>query len=646
MWNSRWGVEYVGKTYSKYAKMREEGTSLCKSLLNACLQRNSISPKSPIKTNVSPQAAIAISSINAGVEDLSQNMGALNLGLNNATMSPGVQSLPPPSTPRMICSKARGLRAAAHMREQFMGAIRDWKACQERLLEALRMSLLEMYQEADPGATVAGFELLCVDRSARRAAVKKIQQARMVTLDRLDCHPGLSLFSNLSIAAPDGNGFLTGYEIRFGNYDLVQTDLNDTRRLLYAGESGIPPGTTIQDCVISERGNAILEFANTAIEGSPVLRFRVSSHMLAEVSPVFAQIFGHESISGLNGNSAENKGKSSGNAGGGERGVGNVNSRNKPRGTSGAFLNAGGYEHAIRLPPPPTRYTCEDGSEVSLYRMPQTELNKRRAMEIVLHAAHMHNDMVPRDVEFGQFVAIAEVCQRYRCTSPLELAVEHRWMPQWMHRVSASAADPAPDGLLVIAYAFGMRRLFTRVSKSAILNVVDEAELRAKPWPRPVKDRIWAIREAKIQQVYTCCSNALQEYLRPPPPLPQSCQPSYNGQNFGHGRLVQNSGVFSGNSVRSTTTVDTGNATGNASGVSSDTTAADGNTRTSIFMPTGAPRCPKGSHACDAASLGWLMMTFAELQVLQHIVKSPSIVGHLPPPPPRSLNQLFDSLRL
>lgn len=78
----------------------------------------------------------------------------------------------------------------------------------------------------------------------------------------------------------------------------------------------------------------------------------------------------------------------------------------------------------------------------------------------------------------------------------------------------------------------------------------------------------------------------------------------------------------------------------------SGNTSDDRNNWVCGFTPTTAPRCPKGSHACDAASLGWLMKTFAELQVLPHILGPTSVVAHLPTPPRRSLNELFDTLRL
>lgn len=255
-----------------------------------------------------------------------------------------------------------------------------------------------------------------------------------------------------------------------------------------------------------------------------------------------------------------------------------------------------------QLPPPPSRYFCKDGSEARLYRMPQRELNRLNSLEVLLHAAHMHNEKVPREVTFEQFVAIAECCMRYKSTSPLELIVEHRWLPQWMHK----GADDMPDGLLVISYAFGLRQLFSRMSKTAILNLVDEKELQAKPWPQKIKTKIWAVRCAKVAQVHACCVNTAQEYLRPPAanPVEEPESPSASEPRTNFAATVP------------------------------------------VTMLTSTPRCPKGSHWCDATNMGWLMLVYNEMHILPHIMR-PNVLSHMPEsqPPPRSLAQIVDILR-
>ncbi len=151
-------------------------------------------------------------------------------------------------------------------------------------------------------------------------------------------------------------------------------------------------------------------------------------------------------------------------------------------------------------------------SRVSLYRMPQLEPNKEGSFTLLMHAAPMRTERVPREITFSLFVAIAEVAMRYRCTSPLELFVEHRWLPQWVHMAQVDM----PDGLVVISCAFGLRTLFTRVTKTVIMNLVDEQELMEKNWPHRIKEKIWNVRCAKTAQVYACCAAAVEEYLRPP----------------------------------------------------------------------------------------------------------------------------------
>lgn len=361
------------------------------------------------------------------------------------------------------------------------------------------------------------------------------------------------------------------YEIRFRNYEKAKQELNEIRQIVQSAESGIAPSREVREFPVSERGDAILEFANLHAGCSPedpVLRFRVSSYMLAETSPIFARMFsGH--ASSLHLHEAE--------------------------------------DITGQLPPPPIKNYYKDGTETWLYRMPQRETNNQECFEILMHAAHMHNENVPRDISFDQFVAIAQCCLRFKSTSPLELMVEHRWLPQWMHR----GADDMPDGLLIISYAFGSRGLFTRMSKSAILHLIDEKDLQTKPWPQKIKDKIWAVRSTKIAQLHDCCTATLQEYTKPPTSLPTAAAepdeppPTIWGSA---GTAVQQ------NPTLALTTI---------------------------------PRCPKGSHWCDATNLGWLMMVFNNMNMLSTVIQSKAMTGEPEALfPPKSLAQIVDMLRL
>jgi len=309
------------------------------------------------------------------------------------------------------------------------------------------------------------------------------------------------------------------YVERFRNYDQLRLDILQTEMLCATIASDKSPNVSIREYDIAANGDTILEFANSVSETHPVLRFRVLSHLLIEASPFFARILSPSH-----------------------------SDSNSP------------LEILEGSPPPPLKQVCRDGIEVKVYRMPQLELNKWEALTTLLHAAHMHTDHIPRQVKFYEFISIAEVCLRYQCTAPLEMAVEYRWLPQWIHK----ANDDTPDGMVLITYVFGLRRLFHRTSKSAILNLTSDKELeRNELWPREVKDKIGAVREAKLAQIYASCANLMKEYI----------------------------GI----------------------GVTPHLQAADRDAEGAL---NSTPKCPKGLHQCDAANLGWLMLVYNELGIL------------------------------
>lgn len=335
------------------------------------------------------------------------------------------------------------------------------------------------------------------------------------------------------------------YVERFRNYDQLKLDLLQTELLCAAIASDKGPNVSVREYDIAANGDTILEFANSMSEIHPVLRFRVSSHLLIEASPFFARIL------------------------------------SSSRSDSNSPL-----EMLEGSPPPPFKQMCRDGMEVKVYRMPQLELNKWEALTTLLHAAHMHTDHIPRQVKFYEFVSIAEVCLRYQCTAPLEMAVEYRWLPQWIHR----ANEDTPDGMVLITYVFGLRGLFHRTSKSAILNITSDKELERKElWPQEVKDKIAAVRGAKLAQIYASCASLMKEYVRVTP----------------HMKPVDKD--------------------------------AEG-------ALTSTPKCPKGLHQCDAANLGWLMLVFNELGILPVVMDT--VNGHYPfIQSGRSISALVHSLR-
>ncbi|OAA32926.1 hypothetical protein AAL_00391 [Moelleriella libera RCEF 2490] len=444
---------------------------------------------------------------------------------------------------------ARHVIQEAYAAEIHLIPIREWKECLEKLSEDLKANLAETFKRYERNHTPEMVDMLFANRGFRREAIRRMKNA------------------NLTRVLSADSDFFPRYEIRFRNYITLEKELLKVRRLLQAAESGISLSRDIVEYNVSEQGDAILEFANLgpdALHNDPVLRFRVSSAALAETSPIFSRMFGGQ--------------------------------------PSSTYIHEA-EDISEHLPPLPAfPYACEDGSEVALYRMPQYELNRLHSFEILMNAAHMEHERVPQRITFEQFVAIAECSMRYKSTSPLEHIVEHTWLPQWMYR----GADDMSDGLLIISYGFGSRELFTRMSKRAVLNIVDEADLQEKAWPRKIRDKIWAVRSAKVEQIYACCEMLVQEYLKSP------------------GRDVK---------MASDTRAGPGNAAGTQS------RQGPSHLRT-------CPRCPKGDHSCDAVNLGWMLLVFNEMNLMPRILQ-PSVLSHGADDgqPPQSLAQLLDTLR-
>ncbi|KAF4982961.1 hypothetical protein FZEAL_1531 [Fusarium zealandicum] len=519
------GPSHVDAAYTEFKEIREQCATLCRYILTDELRR--------------------ARDARVGAEALIRRDSSVE-----SPRSPGqVYDTRSSFSGRSLAEVVSGsVSKSIHQNDAWLSAVRDWKNYLESLAEACRTSLADTYKNNEREATPEMVEAMFTNKRFRKEAVARMRNASVTRVIQLTMQ-------------------FPKYEMRFYNYDKIKQELLEIRQLLQSGESGISPERTLKEFAISPRGDAILEFSNNGPECGPnpeALRFRVSSYMLAETSPIFARMFS---------------------------------------GHSSSLHQYDDEDISAQLPAPPSKYICKDGSEAKLYRMPQVELNRLDSMEILLHAAHMHNEMVPREITFEQFVAIAECCMKYKSTSPLELVVEHRWMPQWMHK----GADDMPEGLLVISYAFGLRQLFSRMSKTTILNLVDEKELQAKPWPQKIKDKIWAVRCAKVAQLHDCCVNAIQEYLRMPThaSIDESSEslPSEPRASFSSGSLP-------------------------------------------VTMLTSTPRCPKGSHWCDATNLGWLMLVYNEMDLLPHIMR-PGVLSHLPEsqPQPRSLTQTVDALR-
>jgi hypothetical protein len=397
--------------------------------------------------------------------------------------------------------------------------------------DTLRNHILSVFKEYRPDSTESQAKEFLANKELRKGVIANWRQ---VSIHRMMSEKLL---------------FWEQFRIRSLNFHTLTQDIQAIEQLFDVADPGTSENIRIREYVISRDGDTILEFANGASEAQPILRYRVSSHLLAASSALFSHIF-------------------------------------SPQHRADTALDM-----VDDLPPAPTKHTCEDRVEVKVYRMPQFEVNDNEALTILLDAAHMHKHEIPKEIDFPTFVSIAEVCLRYRCVPvPIEFEVEYRWLPQWRHM--AADESSGRDGFLLISYVFGARALFTRLTKSAILNAVDDAEIESKTlWPQPIRDRIKAIRVAKMAQINACCTNAISEYLRPPQD-------------------------------------------------STDRSASVG----SLTLTT-VPRCPRRSHLCDATNLGWLMLVYNELRFLSTIMINTGF-NDLPESPRRSLKEQLDILRL
>jgi hypothetical protein len=205
--------------------------------------------------------------------------------------------------------------------------------------------------------------------------------------------------------------------------------------------------------------------------------------------------------------------------------------------------------------------------------MPQREYSIG-AMAIVLCAAHMRNDKVPRSISFRELVEVARVCQQYQCIDPVSLFVELLWLPQWQEWIG----HPGYGDFLLISYVFGHARIFETTSKWVIKQLRGGSDIMEdKMLPKHVRERLQQIRAAILARILDCCRKTIRQYL-PPPPLPEP------NRLDGVDRSASNDGRTAGSSLESKL------------------------------------HCPKMNRQCDANNLGWLMLILNELGILESVM--------------------------
>lgn len=359
----------VDRAYEEFARVRDEASAVVEALLAAHNSSTAASRSRRARNGSVAETVERLESMrmlhgstvpDGDMDSLKASFSTLGLG----------DSLTPPGSSCGDMARCNGDVGASNGPLQIdssLAVIRDWRAVLVQLLQSHRKSLAATIQAYDKEAPTEVSERALDDLDYRAGMIQEIRTRNS------------PLPHNAAVVSP---AYWPLYERRFQHYDMVkETIMHLDRLLMMAAPVAEKRGqkANVRDYVIAPRGNAVLEFANTGAFKMPLLRFRVSSHMLAETSPIFEAVFGGQF--------------------------------SHPR-----ILDRDLRELDGQVPrEPPRSVTCTDGSCVKLYSMPQLEPNREEALTILLYAAHLQNDKVPRDVSFAQFTAIAEVCLKYQC---------------------------------------------------------------------------------------------------------------------------------------------------------------------------------------------------------------------------------------
>jgi hypothetical protein len=286
----------------------------------------------------------------------------------------------------------------------------------------------------------------------------------------------------------------------------------------------------IYESKIDPDGDIILDFASGDTNYSR-LQFQVSSHMLSKASPLFALAL-------------------------------------KISPSRAPYPNT---PHSLenQLPViPPVRVPTKSATMIF---MPQKEHNIS-ALAIVLYAAHMRNEKVPRSITFRELVEVSRVSQQYQCIGPVSLFVELLWLPQWQEWIG----HPGYGDFLLVSYVFGHARIFETASKRIILQLRgDQDVMEDQMLPKHVRERLRQVRAAILARILDCCKKTVRQYL-PPPPFELNRPDGADWSSSS--RWVAN------------------------------------------FSLESKLRCPKMNRQCDANNLGWLMLVLNELGILGNVM--------------------------
>lgn len=204
-----------------------------------------------------------------------------------------------------------------------------------------------------------------------------------------------------------------------------------------------------------------------------------------------------------------------------------------------------------------------------------------KAVSTLFYAAHHIPRKVPRTISFQEFVDIAFVCHKYQCTAPVETYVEFCWLEQWVDRLGATGFED----FFFISYVFRLDSFFEMTSRMAIMRLQSSHDelLQDSKLPQEVWLRLRQAKQVILKKIVRLCRKTLDSYLR--------------------------SGHLSSNIAPTPLSFEN----------------FDMSMSNSLEL-TRQSKCPQGSHQCDAANLGWLILVLNEVGILPAVLQ----VGVLP----------------
>ncbi len=233
-----------------------------------------------------------------------------------------------------------------------------------------------------------------------------------------------------------------------------------------------------------------------------------------------------------------------------------------------------GLEHDLEH----TEFVRSNNTNLMTLRLKLNSHITLEAMTTLLYAAHMRIDRVPRRISFQEFADIAYVCYKYRCTTPVEIFVECFWLEQSFDKQNAEGYED----FLFISYVFGLDRTFHRQSRKALMKLRGGfgAAQEDTKLPQEVWLRLHQVRTAKLRKTLQLCRATLEAYL-PSDDMPLADTMRSRPISYSDADPLANPG---------------------------------------LLQLQRRARCRHGSHECDAANLGWLMLVFNTVGVLPAVL--------------------------